>query len=31
VGIYLRDAFKAHFKDKGKADVKYIDPSYLIR
>jgi 6-phosphofructokinase len=29
VGMYLRDAFKAHFK--GEADVKYIDPSYIIR
>ena len=29
VGMHLRDAFKAHFK--GEADVKYIDPSYIIR
>jgi hypothetical protein len=27
--MYLRDAFKGHFKD--KADIKFIDPSYLIR
>jgi hypothetical protein len=27
--MYLRDTFKSHFKD--NADVKYIDPSYLIR
>ncbi|KAI8470369.1 MAG: phosphofructokinase family protein [Monoraphidium minutum] len=29
IGIFLRDSFKAHFKD--QADIKYIDPSYLIR
>jgi len=29
VGILLRDLFKQHFK--GEADVKYIDPSYIIR
>lgn len=29
IGVYLRDMFKAYFKD--NADVKYIDPSYLIR
>lgn len=27
-GIWLRDSIKAAFKD---ADIKYIDPSYLIR
>lgn len=27
--MYLRDAFKSHFEK--NADVKYIDPSYLIR
>jgi hypothetical protein len=27
--MYLRDTFKAHFKD--SADIKFIDPSYLIR
>ena len=32
IGTYLRDAFKAHFKAAGSAaDVKYIDPSYIIR
>ena len=32
VGPYLRDAIKAHFKEIGdRADVKYIDPSYIIR
>jgi len=29
IGMYLRDTFKSHFKD--QADIKYIDPSYLIR
>lgn len=29
IGMYLRDSFKAFFKD--QADIKYIDPSYLIR
>ncbi|KAI8467582.1 MAG: phosphofructokinase family protein [Monoraphidium minutum] len=29
IGVCLRDAFKARFKD--QADIKYIDPSYLIR
>lgn len=28
IGLYMRDQVKAHFKD---ADVKYIDPSYIIR
>ena len=27
-GIWLRDSIKKRFKD---ADIKYIDPSYLIR
>lgn len=27
-GVWLRNKIKSHFKD---ADVKYIDPSYLIR
>nr|WHU05653.1 6-phosphofructokinase 1 [Chromochloris zofingiensis] len=29
VGVYLRDQCKSYFK--GEADVKYIDPSYIIR
>eukprot|EP00798_Chlamydomonas_sp_ICE-L_P016877 gene16877-23150_t len=29
VGLYLRSALKTHFK--GDADIKYIDPSYMIR
>ncbi|KAI8462809.1 MAG: phosphofructokinase domain-containing protein [Monoraphidium minutum] len=29
IGLVLRDVFKARFKD--QADIKYIDPSYLIR
>lgn len=29
VGTWLRDEFKKHFK--GESDVKYIDPSYIIR
>ena len=32
IGPYIRDAIKAHFKSTGShADVKYIDPSYIIR
>lgn len=27
-GVWLRNEIKSHFKD---ADIKYIDPSYLIR
>lgn len=26
--LFMRDKFKSHFKD---ADVRYIDPSYIIR
>ena len=26
--LFMRDKFKAHFKD---GDIKYIDPSYIIR
>eukprot|EP00798_Chlamydomonas_sp_ICE-L_P021507 gene21507-28490_t len=29
VGLYLRDELKKHFK--GDADIKYIDPTYMIR
>ncbi|KAG2435483.1 hypothetical protein HYH02_011778 [Chlamydomonas schloesseri] len=29
IGVYLRNEFKKHFK--GDADIKYIDPSYMIR
>ncbi|KIZ06380.1 hypothetical protein MNEG_1567, partial [Monoraphidium neglectum] len=29
IGVFLRDTLKGHFKD--QADIKYIDPSYLIR
>ena len=28
VGLWMRNEFKAHFKE---ADIKYIDPSYMIR
>ncbi|KAF8067362.1 PFK5 [Scenedesmus sp. PABB004] len=28
IGMFLKAGFKAHFKD---ADIKYIDPSYIIR
>ncbi|KAG2446591.1 hypothetical protein HYH02_008576 [Chlamydomonas schloesseri] len=28
IGAFLKDKFKAYFKD---ADIKYIDPSYMIR
>lgn len=33
VGVWLRDEVKRHFKEAGRkpADVKYIDPSYMIR
>jgi 6-phosphofructokinase 1 len=34
VGIYLRDRIIAHFNDKedmGEINLKYIDPSYMIR
>ena len=32
VGLYLRDEIRAHFKAKSSpVDVKYIDPSYMIR
>jgi len=32
VGPFMRDAIKKHFKSIGSsADVKYIDPSYMIR
>jgi 6-phosphofructokinase 1 len=32
VGVYLRDAIRAHFKGKGlPIGVKYIDPSYTVR
>lgn len=32
IGLYLRDAIKQHFKDKGtEVNLKYIDPSYIIR
>ncbi|XRB06807.1 ATP-dependent 6-phosphofructokinase [Pycnococcus provasolii] len=32
IGPYIRDAIKAHFRSTGShADVKYIDPSYIIR
>jgi len=32
IGIFLRDAIKAHFKAQGKElNLKYIDPSYIIR
>ena len=32
VGIYLRDRIVAYFKEKGtEANLKYIDPSYVIR
>ncbi|KAI8474291.1 MAG: phosphofructokinase family protein [Monoraphidium minutum] len=28
IGLFMRDALKAHFK---QGDIKYIDPSYIIR
>ena len=32
IGLFMRDRLKAHFKGvPGGADVKYIDPSYIIR
>lgn len=32
VGIYLRDRIAAYFKEKGtEVNLKYIDPSYIIR
>lgn len=32
IGIYLKDAISAHFKNAGvQVSVKYLDPSYLIR
>jgi 6-phosphofructokinase 1 len=32
IGIFLRDNIKRHFKDAGvKINLKYIDPSYMIR
>ena len=32
IGIYLRDAIKGHFAGTGlKINLKYIDPSYIIR
>jgi len=32
IGIYLRDAIKGHFKAIGmEVNLKYIDPSYIIR
>jgi 6-phosphofructokinase 1 len=32
IGVFLRDAIKAHFAGKGReVNLKYIDPSYIIR
>ncbi|UCD78033.1 MAG: ATP-dependent 6-phosphofructokinase [Desulfobacterales bacterium] len=32
IGIYLKDAITAYFKEKGiDVSIKYIDPSYMIR
>ena len=32
IGLYLRDAIKQHFKEIGmEVNLKYIDPSYMIR
>jgi 6-phosphofructokinase 1 len=32
IGIYLKDAISAYFKEKGiDISIKYIDPSYMIR
>lgn len=32
VGIFLKDAITTHFKQRGReANIKYIDPSYIIR
>lgn len=32
IGIYLKDKIRNHFKSRGvEANIKYIDPSYIIR
>ena len=32
IGVFLRDRIAAYFKEKGtEANLKYIDPSYIIR
>lgn len=32
IGLFLRDSIAAHFRARGKqANIKYIDPSYIIR
>lgn len=31
VGLFLKDRINAYFKDKMEVNVKYIDPSYMIR
>ncbi len=31
IGIYLKDRINSYFKDKMEVNVKYIDPSYIIR
>ncbi|MCX7817259.1 MAG: ATP-dependent 6-phosphofructokinase [Syntrophales bacterium] len=32
IGVFLRDAIEAYFKEKGlEVSIKYIDPSYMIR
>jgi 6-phosphofructokinase 1 len=32
IGTYLRDTIKGHFSDRGiECNIKYIDPSYIIR
>jgi 6-phosphofructokinase 1 len=32
IGLFLRDAIKGHFSDRGtECNLKYIDPSYIIR
>lgn len=32
IGIFLKDAILAHFQQRGReANIKYIDPSYIIR
>lgn len=32
IGLFLKDAISAHFRKRGReANIKYIDPSYIIR
>eukprot|EP00199_Chlamydomonas_sp_CCMP681_P000695 CAMPEP_0119107434 /NCGR_PEP_ID=MMETSP1180-20130426/10100_1 /TAXON_ID=3052 ORGANISM="Chlamydomonas cf sp, Strain CCMP681" /NCGR_SAMPLE_ID=MMETSP1180 /ASSEMBLY_ACC=CAM_ASM_000741 /LENGTH=492 /DNA_ID=CAMNT_0007092919 /DNA_START=118 /DNA_END=1596 /DNA_ORIENTATION=+ len=31
IGLYLKSEIKKYFKGKGETDIKYIDPTYMIR